>query len=151
YKFLEDPLWYDVQMNSAKHWMHFKVGGANTLASYGVKGGLDRPLGDLHGEALAQIPAAHADFLRKLPLYHQTGDLLFVHAGIPPGVAMADQTEDDLLWICEGWLGNKDDHGARVIHGDTALPHATQYGNRVDIDSSAAYGGPLTAVAIGGR
>ncbi|MDN5789152.1 MAG: hypothetical protein L0H65_19285, partial [Pseudorhodobacter sp.] len=38
-----------------------------------------------------------------------------------------------------------------VIHGHTALPAAVNYGNRVDIDSSAAYGGPLTAVVIEGR
>jgi serine/threonine protein phosphatase 1 len=37
-----------------------------------------------------------------------------------------------------------------VVHGHTAVDAATHYGNRVNIDSSAAYGGPVTAVVIEG-
>ena len=35
---------------------------------------------------------------------------------------------------------------ALIVHGHTAIDTPTHYGNRVNIDSSAAYGGPLTAV-----
>jgi serine/threonine protein phosphatase 1 len=38
-----------------------------------------------------------------------------------------------------------------VVHGHTALDHATHYGNRLNLDSSAAYGGPLSAAVIEGR
>jgi serine/threonine protein phosphatase 1 len=38
-----------------------------------------------------------------------------------------------------------------VVHGHTALDAPTHYGNRVNIDSSAGYGGPLTAIVIEGR
>ena len=64
---------------------------------------------------------------------------------------MEDQQETDLVWIRAGWLDDPRDHGFLVVHGHTALDEATHYGNRVNIDSSAAYGGPLTAVVIEGR
>ena len=61
---------------------------------------------------------------------------------------MNQQAETDLGWIRDGWLDDPRDHGFLVVHGHTALDHATHYGNRVNIDSSAAYGGPLTAVVV---
>lgn len=77
--------------------------------------------------------------------------MVFVHAGIRPGVPMTDQQETDLVWIRTGFLDDRRDHGFLVVHGHTALDHATHYGNRVNIDSSAAYGGPLTTVVLEGR
>ena len=64
---------------------------------------------------------------------------------------MAEQAETDLVWIRAGFLEDNRDHGFLVVHGHTALDQATHYGNRLNIDSSAAYGGPLTAVVIEGR
>lgn len=34
------------------------------------------------------------------------------------------------------------------MHGHTALDATTHYGNRLNLDSGAAYGGPLSAVVI---
>ena len=64
---------------------------------------------------------------------------------------MVQQKETDLVWIRAGFLDDPRDHGFLVVHGHTALDTATHYGNRVNIDSSAAYGGPLTAVVIEGQ
>jgi serine/threonine protein phosphatase 1 len=77
--------------------------------------------------------------------------VVFAHAGIRPGVALDAQTEDDLVWIRHDFLDDPRDHGALVVHGHTAVDAATHYGNRLNIDSSAAYGGPVTAVVIEGR
>ena len=79
------------------------------------------------------------------------GDAIYVHAGIRPGIAMAQQSETDLLWIRKEFLEDKRDYGALIVHGHTAIEGPTHYGNRVNIDSSAAYGGPLSAVVILGR
>ena len=35
-----------------------------------------------------------------------------------------------------------------VVHGHTALDEPTHFGNRIDIDSGAGYGRPLTALVI---
>ncbi|MDU2066009.1 MAG: metallophosphoesterase [Sporomusaceae bacterium] len=39
-----------------------------------------------------------AEFLKTLPLYYETENYLFTHAGITPGIAIEDQTERVLLW-----------------------------------------------------
>jgi hypothetical protein len=38
-----------------------------------------------------------------------------------------------------------------IVHGHTAIDQATHYGNRINLDSGAAYGGSLSAVVIEGR
>jgi serine/threonine protein phosphatase 1 len=76
--------------------------------------------------------------------------VVFVHAGIRPGVALADQTEDDLLWIRSDFLDDTRDHGVLVVHGHTVVDTPTHYGNRLNLDSGAAYGGPLTVAVIEG-
>jgi len=100
---------------------------------------------------VAAVPQAHLDFLNSRPSYFQRGAVIYVHAGIRPGIIIGSQTEDDLVWIRKGWLEDTSDHGALIVHGHTALDVPTHYGNRVNIDSSAAYGGPLTAVVLEGR
>ena len=61
---------------------------------------------------------------------------------------MPDQAETDLVWIRKGFLEVTTPHEALVVHGHTAIDTPTHYGNRVNIDSSAAYGGPLSAIVI---
>lgn len=149
--FMEDHSAHDSGMRVDLSWLHPKIGGAATLASYGVKNASDRPLAPVHAEAAAAIPQAHIDFLASRPTHFAHGSSLFVHAGIRPGIDMANQAENDLLWIRDGFLDHRGPYPWLVVHGHTALPAATYYGHRLNIDSSAAYGGPLTAVAIEGR
>ncbi|AWD22372.1 metallophosphoesterase family protein [Fuscovulum blasticum] len=149
--FLDDPQAQDHRLRSDLSWLHPRLGGAETLASYGVRAAADRPVAPVHADGLVAVPASHRAFLQALPLTHRIGDVLFVHAGIRPGVALDAQAEDDLLWIRQPFLEDTRDHGPLIVHGHTALDAPTHYGNRVNIDSSAGYGGPLTAIAIEGR
>lgn len=150
-RFLRDPREAEPGLRAGLSWLHPKLGGAATLASYRVKNAADRPIAPVHAEAVAAVPQAHVDFIDSRPVWLQRGEVVFVHAGIRPGIPMEQQAETDLVWIRDGWLDDTRDHGFLVVHGHTALDHATHYGNRVNIDSSAAYGGPLTAVVIEGR
>lgn len=150
-RFLRDPHEPEPGLRPDLSWLHPRIGGAATLASYGVKNAMDRPLAPVHADAVTAVPQSHRDFLQACPVWHQRGDVVFVHAGIRPGIPMPDQQETDLVWIRAGFLDDSRDHGFLVVHGHTALDRATHYGNRVNIDSSAAYGGPLTAVVIEGR
>jgi serine/threonine protein phosphatase 1 len=149
--YLRDLHWHDPRLRSDVSYLHPRIGGAQTLASYGVRSPADRPLAPVHAEAVAAVPKAHRDFLARLPTLYQRGEVVFAHAGIRPGVPMDQQTEDDLCWIRDDFLNDRRDHGALIVHGHTHLPQATHYGNRVNLDSGAAYGGPLTAVVIEGR
>lgn len=146
--YLSDPHWRDPCLKSEKGWLHPALGGCTTLESYGLREPLTRPTAQVHAEANAAVPQAHRDWLAGLPLMHAHPLAVFVHAGIRPGIALADQTEDDLVWIREPFLSDPRDHGRLIVHGHTAIKAATHYGNRLNIDSSVAYGGPLSAVVI---
>lgn len=115
----------------------------HTIRSYG----LDRERPWRGDRGLAR----HADFLAGLPLYHEDGAHLFVHAGFRPGVALANQLEHDLLWIRDEFLHHEGLLPFRVVHGHTIMgdtpvlrPH------RVSIDTGAYRSGILTAAVIDG-
>jgi serine/threonine protein phosphatase 1 len=109
-------------------------GGEQTLDSYGV----NDP---------GALPADHLAWMKALPLTFSDSKRLYVHAGIRPGVSVADQSEKDLLWIREPFLSCDDDHGALVVHGHTptksGLPDLRP--NRLNLDTGACFGRPLTA------
>jgi len=150
-RFLRDPFEPEPGLRADLSWLHPRLGGVETLQSYGIHAPGDRPVAKVHADADAAVPQAHRDFLDTRPTSHRIGDLLFVHAGIRPGIALADQTETDLIWIRDPFLLEPASHGPLIIHGHTAIDTPTHYGNRVNIDSSAAYGGPLSAVVIEGQ
>ena len=125
------------------------IGGRDTLRSYGVDP--DLPPAARVAALADAVPRAHRAFLAGLPLTHREGDCLFVHAGIRPGVPLDAQHPDDLIWIREEFLHDTRDHGALVVHGHTPVDRVTHHGNRLAIDTGAAFGGPLSAVAIEGR
>lgn len=146
--FLSDPHWIDPCASERKNWIARDTGAHTTLASYGVPDAASRPLAEVHAEALAAVPADHARWLDGLPSWHLTPQALFVHAGIRPGIDLQAQTEDDLLWIRKPFHRDPRDHGVLVVHGHTPVDAPTHFGNRVDIDTGAAYGGPLTVAAF---
>ena len=150
-RFLDDPAWHDPGLRPEMGYLHPKIGGGATLGSYGIRAAADRPLKPVHAEAVATVPARHRAFLNSRPTMFRWGEAVFVHAGVRPGVALDAQTEQDLIWIRAAFLTDPRDHGALIVHGHTSVPQATQYGNRLNIDSGAAYGGPLSAVVIEGR
>lgn len=148
--FLGDPDHYDPGLRAGLHWIDPRLGGGDTLKSYGVEGAGERPLFDLHAEALAKVPATHRAFLQTLPLMHRANGVVFVHAGIRPGIALQEQTEDDLVWIRRDFLDDPRDHGALIVHGHTPVGEVTHYGNRLNLDTGAGYGRALSAVVIEG-
>ena len=149
--FLKDPHAQDPGLRADLAWLHPRLGGSATLESYGVRSPADRPLAPVHADAKAAVPAAHIAFLAARPALYRRGEAVFVHAGIRPFIPLDQQTETDLVWIREPFLSEPASHGPLIVHGHTALPAAAHYGNRLNIDSSAAYGGPLSAVVIEGQ
>lgn len=164
---------HDPMVKSGISWLNPRLGGENTLASYGVtsdnspiyerredgleylvsyqKNGKSLSPDEVQKLARDAVPQEHLDFLDGNPLTIETDDLLFVHAGIKPGVPMQNQDPEDLLWIREGWLDNTDDHGKLVVHGHTALDHPQHHGNRVNLDGGAGYHRPLVPAVFEGR
>jgi serine/threonine protein phosphatase 1 len=132
-------------------WLSDTMGGRATAASYGADLSGWRSEATNREKLAAAVPNAHREFLRGLKLFHSTPDLLFVHAGIRPGLKMQEQIEDDLLWIRRDFLDDPRDHGRLVVHGHTPVEAATHYGNRVNLDTGAGYGRPITVAVFEGR
>lgn len=150
-QFLNDPARNDPGLRSIFTWLHPRIGGAGTLHAYGVHAPADRPLITVHKDAIARVPTAHRDWLDALPAHFLHGQALFVHAGIRPGVTLEKQSETDLIWIRHDFLDHRGAYPWLVVHGHTAIEEPRHYGNRLNIDSSAAYGGPVSAVVIEGH
>ena len=149
--FLDGPELHDPGLNPAYTWLHERLGGRETLESYGVDAREGRPLPDIWAEARARVPEAHKVFLDNLPLLHRTESAVFVHAGIRPGVPLIAQMPQDLMWIRKGWLDDDSHSGPLVIHGHTVVDRPAHYGHRVNLDAGAGYGEPLVAAVIEGR
>lgn len=96
------------------------------------------------------LPARHRDFLSALPVHHAEGDYLFVHAGLRPGIPLADQEARDLLWIRGTFLSSPADHGYLVVHGHSIVEAPEIHPNRIAIDTGAYHSGRLTALVAEG-
>jgi serine/threonine protein phosphatase 1 len=112
-------------------------GGDKTLRSYGVA-------------SAQELPADHLAWFRGLRLRFDDGQRLFVHAGIDPARPLDDQDAHDLVWIREPFLTDARDHGRLIVHGHTPLRTGTPdlRSNRLNIDTAAVFGGPLTAAVF---
>lgn len=143
--FLDDPL-------KTAAWLD--VGGVAALDSYGVRmppaRRADERLIAARNALDACLPQDHRDFLRSLALWVALGDYAFVHAGIRPGVALAEQSPDDLLWIRDPFLGWPERHEKVIVHGHTVRPTPQLLPNRIGIDTGAYATGVLTAVVLKG-
>jgi len=127
------------------HWGEawLRNGGVAALRSYDL---------DPHGsrrDIAAGFPADHLAFFSSLQMMLHWGDFLLVHAGIRPGVALAAQHSEDLLWIREEFLEHPHDLGQTVVFGHT--PHrrvVVGLPYRIGIDTGCVYGGALSCVVL---
>ncbi len=142
--FLRDP-------EAARDWLGF--GGAQTLASYGVALPPDdadaKALLRTRDDLLERLPASHLLLLQRLEMMVTVGDYAFVHAGVKPGVALADQTDHDLLWIRRSFVDFDGPHERCIVHGHTWADDRPQVlDHRLGLDTGAYATGVLTAARI---
>ncbi|MEA2937321.1 MAG: serine/threonine protein phosphatase 1 [Alphaproteobacteria bacterium] len=117
--------------------MWLQNGGHETLDSYGAS----------HADAIA---AEHLTWFKNLPLAISDGKRFFVHAGIEPGVPLDQQQKDVILWIREPFLSDPRNHGQYIVHGHTPIAAGMpeHLPNRLNLDTGACFGGPLTAAVF---
>ncbi|WP_371396665.1 metallophosphoesterase family protein [Fretibacter rubidus] len=131
-------------VRSEQHWL--VNGGQQTLESYVDKG-------------QQQLMKSHIAWFESCPtLYCDQGrGLVFVHAGIDPQSYPACDTATHMwtrsseFFESENWT-NPALEKVRVVHGHTPTltdyPDISKDGRRINIDTGACYGGPLSAVAL---
>jgi serine/threonine protein phosphatase 1 len=132
-----------------KHWRQY--GGLDTLMSYGVVAPFNPSAEQLAALAAAlykAMPDAHLQFLDQLQTSFTCGDYFFVHAGVRPSVALAEQDEKDLLWIRDEFLQYPHGFGKIIVHGHTPVTQADIRPNRINIDTGAYATGLLTCLIL---
>ncbi len=144
-KFLEDP---------AIGPMWLEHGGGSTLASYGIVAPTrraDAAAWEAASKAFAEaLPADHLAFYQGLELSITLGDYFFVHAGVRPGVGLADQSEDDLLWSRGEFLSERRPFEKIIVHGHTPCETAYIGPTRIGVDTGAYATGALSAARLDG-
>jgi serine/threonine protein phosphatase 1 len=133
--------------------MLVRMGGRATAISYGVAesdyAGLS--FADLAEHLRVLVPDEHRVFLDAFEPTVRIGDYLFVHAGIRPGVAIEEQSWQDLCWIRHQFLNHKGSFGPMVVHGHTVTQEVDERANRIGIDTGAYDSGRLTAIGLEGE
>lgn len=120
-------------MSSKRLHVWLKNGGDTTLLSYG---------------SMAAIWSQHTNFFNNLQLYYETDAYIFVHAGIKPNIPMHHQHDSDLLWIREEFLNQPTGIDKIVVHGHSRVTHVDIQSDKINVDTGAVYGGPLSAIAL---
>ena len=144
-RFLED-------LSTGPNW--FAIGGDATVLSYGIRIPTNltaaQRLEYVWKELRARIPQNHLEFLSSLQLMYQTGDYVFVHAGIKPGVSLEQQDPEDLMWIRGEFLDSRKDHGKVVVHGHMIVSQPEIQTHRIGIDTGAFATNVLTCIVLEG-
>ncbi|TCL69527.1 metallophosphoesterase family protein [Rhizobium sp. BK251] len=131
-----------------------ELGGQETLYSYGIdatyimrQGGGIRAVAEA---ARLAVPQAHVKLLQEMPIVLSIGTVIFVHAGIRPGIPLDKQTDDDMMWIREPFLSEGPGLPVKVVHGHTPGPEPVFGKDRICIDTAAFATGKLTALKVAG-
>jgi serine/threonine protein phosphatase 1 len=127
-------------------------GGLQTLQSYVPKKDLDEVRGEGAYMLLqSAIGHAHVEFYNSLPLFYDTPEAYFCHAGVDLSKPLADQTADDLLWIRRKFLQDPRPTPKLIVHGHTPVEKTDTAKDRINLDTGCVYGGNLTALRLPDR
>ncbi len=128
-------------LTGADRSVFLRVGGLQTLASYGI---------DLENDhnPLTLLPASHRTFFEQLALHHEDQHGIYVHAGLQPGKHLSHQTADWCLWVRDRFIRSSFNFGKPVIFGHTVFKKPLVEANKIGIDTGAVYGDKLTALLL---
>jgi serine/threonine protein phosphatase 1 len=103
-------------------------------------------------ERAGKMTDDHLGWLAALPYCHDDGLRFFVHAGIDLAVPLDAQDPETMMWMREPFLTRSDkiDVGRFIVHGHTPQTNGEPdlRKHRVNVDTAAVLGGPLTAAAF---
>jgi serine/threonine protein phosphatase 1 len=128
-----------------------QIGGLETLMSYGVTPSLNADAEAQKQLAItlqATLPKSHLVFLEGLQSSFSCGGFFFAHAGVRPGVPLAEQRDADLLWIRDEFLLYEGKFDKIIVHGHTPVRAVDMRPNRINIDTGAYATGKLTCIII---
>lgn len=134
---------------AATRFLH-RIGGDTTIMSYGMSPAeyAKASYEEIRDFLVEAVPQAHIAFLQSFEDQIVIGDYAFVHAGISPGVPLAEQTRQHLRWIRESFLDHEEPFEKFIVHGHTITDEVDERPNRLGIDTGAYATGRLTAIGF---
>lgn len=145
--FLNDPVKFATSF--------FTYGGVETSASYGVDiagfSGDEEEIVRIGAELKEKIPTQHHSYYSELVTTVSFGDYLFTHAGVRPGVALDQQTHDDLIWIRSEFIEHAGHYEKVIVHGHTPAYPMEILPNRINVDTHAYETGVLSCLVLQGK
>lgn len=143
-EFLDSPT------TAGLRWM--RHGGRQTLASFGLQSPVfDAPHDDwisLRDGFADRLGPDRLDWLRGLPLYWQSGNVVVAHAAADPSLPLDRQSAQSLLWGHPDFLRRPRQDGLWIAHGHTIVDKPTAEHGRIATDTGAYATGRLTAAWI---
>jgi serine/threonine protein phosphatase 1 len=129
-----------------------RIGGEATVLSYPITRAeyIALDMEQLSERFATLVPHEHIDFIESFEDQIIIGDYAFVHAGIRPGVPLAEQKPSDLRWIREDFVDQRGDLEKVVVYGHTIYDEVEERGSRIGIDTGAYASDKLTALALEG-
>ncbi|MGI8485883.1 MAG: metallophosphoesterase family protein [Thermomicrobiales bacterium] len=135
--------WVEGDAEGFNRW--WTQGGEATWRSYLIPGEAEPPL---ERSPFADIDAEHVAWLAGLPLSFETKHFIFVHAGLRPPRALAENNPQDLIWIRDEFIRSRHDWGKRVIYGHTPVNEPLVMVNKIGLDTLPRNVGKLTVVEL---
>ena len=129
-----------------------RIGGEATVLSYPITRDeyITLDMNELTERLATVVPQAHLNFIDSFEDQIVIGDYAFVHAGIRPGVPLAEQKPSDLRWIREEFVDQRGDLEKVVVYGHTIYDEVEERGSRIGIDTGAYASDKLTALGLEG-
>ena len=138
----EDMLLSYLELSGRHGDMFLPNGGKTTVQSYGLSPEQATPsrLNDA-------LPPNHLAFYQALESYYISEPYLCVHAGVHPQRTLAEQSEEELLWIRHPFLYSSHILPYTVLFGHTPQ-HSVLYDlpYKVGLDTGLVYGNMLTCL-----
>lgn len=143
-KFIDDPT------GSASRWLRY--GGLQTLASFGVTGGVEtkdeKLLTRLRDDLVDAMDDDLTQWMARLPVLEERGNVAILHAGADPAEPVADQSANTLIWGHPDFGKVPRQDGRWVLHGHTIVDAPTMRDGIISIDTGAYATGRLTAAHL---
>ena len=94
------------------------------------------------------IPISHRRFFESLEHSFESEHHIFVHAGLRPGIPLAEQADFDMLWIRHEFLESDFDWGKAIVYGHTPRQEPLLGDHRIGVDTGCVYGRQLTCCEV---
>lgn len=107
-----------------------------------------------YGAETSRFDEAELDFMRRLKASYEDAHWFYVHGGIDPEKRLAEQIDEEMLWIrkeCYLYPGKLEKNlvfghtPTRLIHG---LDEPVIWPDRVALDTGCVFGGQLSCLII---